>query len=106
MNFASKMQQSVTYASHSSMSVSGAITYASQSTISARVEFDRAFVPGPDGNPVECYHVIYSETQIPLGARVWLTGDSTGDNEQSKRVITSRSIPSLRANQFLYEARL
>lgn len=105
MQLASKLNQSVTYAAHSSISATGAITYGSQSTISARVELDRRFVAGADGNPVEVNHVIYSETEIPLGARVWLPGSTAANNQHSLRVMQSISTPSLRATQTLWEAR-
>lgn len=104
MNIAAKLNQSVTYALRSGVGNAGDPTYGSQSTISARVEARQKILPQPDGTERQSTHVIYTATQIPLGARVWLPGASTGNNNHARTVLTANEDPSLGANQTLYQA--
>lgn len=106
MNLASKLPQTVTIATKSGVGDYGDPTFGAQSTVNARVEAQRKIITGTDGEPQESSHVIYSDTLIPRGSRVWLSEDDTGDTDEARRVIDARQIPSLRNAQVLYEARL
>lgn len=106
MNLLSKMHQTVTFATKATVDGYGDPTFSAQTAISARVESKRDILRGTDGTEIESNHVVFSATQIPLDARVWLPGDNTADDSAARRVVDSRAIPSLRNTQVLYEARL
>lgn len=103
MNIRSKLNQTVTYATRSGVDSDGDPSYNSQATIPARVEVRHKIFALPDGTQKQSSHIIYTETRIPLGARIWLPGDTTTNANHARTIITENADPSLRANQTLYQ---
>lgn len=101
--FTHLLTDTVTYASPSTVSAMGDVTYGTQATAAARVEYDYRIVDAGDGKKLELTHTIVTETAIPKGARVWLPGDSIGSTAAAKIVVfqSLASVPD--GSDTLYE---
>lgn len=100
------LTDTVTYAPRSSVSTQGDPTFGSQVAIAARVEYDYKIVPTGNGKQRELTHWIGSEVEIPVGSRVWLPGDDTGDNGVAKIAVSQDSASTPDAADTLYETRV
>jgi len=84
---ANLMTHTVTIASQTGKDSAGDPSFGSQSTIRARVEHKIAKVRSNQGEIIQAQHRVISESQILDTDRVWLPGDSTGDNNQARKPV-------------------
>lgn len=82
------MVNTITLARCTGASVDGDPTFGAQFSASARVEYATKFIPGSDGNQVQCEAVVASRTEIRTTDRIWLPGDNVSSNEEARRAIT------------------
>lgn len=104
--FTHLLPDTITYAPPSGVSTQGDATYGAQVELPARVEYDYKIVAVGDGKHRELTHWIGTETEIPLGSRVWLPGDNIGDNGVAKIATTQDSASTPDAADTLYETRV
>jgi hypothetical protein len=87
MSFAHLLTDTVTVAAPNGVSSSGDPAFAAATTVKARVERGSKTVYGPSGTQLQSEAVIYTETEIALGSRVWLPGDNIGSAAAAKRPL-------------------
>lgn len=104
MDLTTWLNQTVTYKTRSSVSNYGDPSFSAASTMSARVEAKRKLLVGPDGSQTESTHIIYTESELKVGTKVWLPGDTTSTDAHAKRIIEARQHPNKWNSQVLYEA--
>ena len=104
--FTHLLTDTVTIAAQSGRSTQGDPTYGSQSEVTTRVEYDFKIVTTSDGKHRELTHVIYTEAEIPVGARIWLPDDDTGDDGVAKLAVTRDNASTPDALDTLYETRV
>lgn len=87
MNWLSRMTDTITYATESSMAANGNITYGTLTTARARVYRRSKIIVDQVGKQRQISHQVATETNIPRGARVWLPGTDTGVVAQAHIVM-------------------
>lgn len=102
MNISHLFKDTVTIARSSGVSGAGDPTFAAQVTCSARVEHGTKLITDASGNKVEAEHWYVSTTEVGQDDRVWLPGDSTGDNNAARRPIMVKKATELLGGITLY----
>lgn len=85
--WSSLMTDTVYYATESSLDSRGSVTYGATTSTTARVEASTETVTGADGLQRQATHRIFSESEIPLRARVWVPGDDSTDATKARYPI-------------------
>jgi hypothetical protein len=98
------LTDTVTYAPVSGRTNGGQATYGSQVSLPARVEERSVKVTDVDGVERVGSHVVVTETELPLNARVWLPDDDTADNNTARRIIGRRKARIPQTGYELHEA--
>lgn len=65
-------------------------TWGAQTTVRCRVEYGTKLIIKSDGTQMESEASLVSEVNIPEGARLWLPGENTADNNAASRVIITK----------------
>jgi len=97
------MPDTVTYATWSTGNNSGDPSWGSQSTADARVEFGSFKTRNAQGVEVDAQARIFTETDIPRKARVWLPGDDTAKGNEARKVTRRVEASTPDAGLTLYE---
>jgi hypothetical protein len=106
MNFGHRLLSTISYATPSTVSSAGDITYSATGTMSARILYKNDIVTAPSGEQLTTSTVVETETELPVGTKVWLPGASTGDANAAKRVIQREYAATLDGSYTLYIAYL
>lgn len=85
------LDQTVYKAGAASISSQGDITYASPTSLSARVEAFEQNVDTKDGRAVKTTHLIVCETAIDKADRVWLPGVDQTNSALAREVLSAAS---------------
>lgn len=96
------LTQTVTLAPQSGRTDGGDVTYGSQSTLPARIEWSKRLVIGADGNEVQADAVIVTETEIPRTSGVWLP-DDTPASDPARLILSARKAQTPDGD-FIYRA--
>jgi len=86
MNVARMLTDTVSVALRTGASSYGDPIFGSVASMKARVEQKNEEVAASDGSTFVASHVVVTETEISIGSRVWLSGESTSDTNIAKYV--------------------
>ena len=103
MNLAHLLTDTITYQLETGLSGAGAVTWGSQATTPARVEWGTKTVVGLDGTRRESEAAVATDIEIPNGSRVWLPGADTSSVNEAKRPILTKKARVLGGSYILYE---
>lgn len=85
-----QLRQTINVATLSSVSASGAPTYATPTAVSARVGTSTEEADGPDGRERVTRHELVTENEIAVTSVVWLPADASADPSASPPDATKR----------------
>ncbi len=97
------MTETVTIADESGRSNYGDPTFGAQSSIDAKVFFLDSTIIGVDGNEYRSTAKFATETEVTYLHRVWLPGDSTGDNTAARRPLMIKTATNPRGDIEFWE---
>lgn len=84
------LTQTVTIKSVSSVDSYADPTFGAASEIDALVFNIDTLITGPDGNEHRAMHKFSTESEVTYTDRIWLPGDSTGDDTAARRALQIR----------------
>lgn len=103
MNIASWLNHTVTMETRTGLNEHGDPTWSAQSTVAARVTHRQSVRLSGRNERISNYEIA-SLVEIPLGARVWLPGDDTTDDNDARRVVDSENADDKSGSTRLYIA--
>ena len=87
---ATRLNDTITRAAKSGLSSYGDPSYGSQTTFAGRADKHEGIVKLANGTEQNVSWLLITLTEVALSDRIWLPGDSTGDNTAARHPVMVR----------------
>jgi len=106
MNITHNLRSTITVASVTGHSSTGAATLGAQRTMPARIENQRRLIRRANGQESQASHRIYTVSAIALTDRIWLPGSDTSSAREAREPLAVTAGETLSGSMTLYEVDL